>query len=117
MSDVLIKGMEMPEGCYYCPILIGKANCSCAITGTTIRIEKVREEMEDERLPDCPLVEHLDSSWQTGTPTEGGLYFVYDKYSGYGKRELNKDISMKHLEIAFHDVLAWKKIEPFKEAK
>ena len=57
MSDVLIKGMEMPEGCYYCPVLIGKANCTCAITGTKIRIEKVREEMEDERLPDCPLVE------------------------------------------------------------
>lgn len=57
MSEILIKGMEMPEGCYYCPILIGKANCSCAITGAQIRIEKVREELEDERLPDCPLVE------------------------------------------------------------
>lgn len=57
MSDVLIKGMDMPEGCYYCPILIGKANCICTITGTKIRIEKVREELEEERLPDCPLVE------------------------------------------------------------
>lgn len=57
MSEILIKGIEMPEGCYYCPILIGKANCICAITGTKIRIEKVREELEDERMPDCPLKE------------------------------------------------------------
>jgi len=55
--SIVIPNMEMPEGCYYCPFLLGKANCSCAITGTKIRIEKVREEMEEERMSDCPLVE------------------------------------------------------------
>ena len=58
-----------------------------------------------------------NNPWHTGTPTEGGLYFVYDKYSGYGKRELKKNISMKQLEIAFHDVLAWQKIDPYKGEK
>ena len=54
-------------------------------------------------------------NWHTGTPTEGGLYFVYDKYCGYGKRELKKDISEEQLKYAFHNVLAWIPIEPFKE--
>lgn len=49
--------------------------------------------------------------WHTGTPTEGGLYFVYDKYCGYGKRELKADISEEQLEFAFHNVVAWQKIE------
>ena len=59
--------------------------------------------------------EQEQSRWRTGTPTEGGLYFVYDKYCGYGKRELKKDISEEQLKDAFHNVLAWMPIEPFKE--
>ena len=51
--------------------------------------------------------------WHTGTPTEGGLYFVYDKYCGYAKRILKADISKEQLELAFHDVVAWQKITPY----
>ena len=53
------------------------------------------------------------SNWHTGTPTEGGLYFVYDKYCGYAKRILKADISKEQLELAFHDVVAWQKITPY----
>ena len=55
------------------------------------------------------------SDWHTGTPTEGGLYFVYDKYAGYGKRELPEDIEAKDLKLVFTHIVAWQKIEPYKE--
>ena len=68
-----------------------------------------------ENISNCSIWVKPQSNWHTGTPTEGGLYFVYDKYCGYGKRVLKKDISKEQLEVAFHDVLAWIPIEPYKE--
>ena len=53
--------------------------------------------------------------WHTGIPTEGGLYFVYDKYAGYGKRELPEDIEAKDLELVFTHDVAWQKITPYEE--
>ena len=58
-----------------------------------------------------------ENPWHTGTPTKGGLYFVYDKYAGYGKRELPEDIEAKDLELVFTHIVAWQKIEPYKEEK
>ena len=56
-----------------------------------------------------------DTPWHTGTPTEGGLYFVYDKYAGYGKRELPEDIEAKDLKLVFTHIVAWQKITPYEE--
>ena len=55
MADILIKNIEIDEGCYYCPFLLRKNNCFCAITSSTIRIEEVREN-DDARMDDCPLI-------------------------------------------------------------
>lgn len=61
------------------------------------------------------VVEPPHGDWHTGTPTDGGLYFVYEKYVGYAKRDLPTNISKKDLEDAFYNVIAWQKIEPPRE--
>lgn len=55
MADILIKNIEIDEGCYYCPFLLRKNNCFCAITSSTIRIDEVREN-DDARMDDCPII-------------------------------------------------------------
>lgn len=51
MMGVFIKGMEMPESCYRCPM----ANDDFYLCGAT---EKYLENDSEERRPDwCPLVE------------------------------------------------------------
>ena len=49
--SVIVKGMEMPESCYRCPM----ANDDFYLCGAT---EKYLENDSEERRPDwCPLVE------------------------------------------------------------
>ena len=76
MSDVLIKGMEMPEGCYYCPVLIGKANCTCAITGTKIRIEKAKSLIENTSLTIAEI------SDMTGFASQSYFSTAFKNYEG-----------------------------------
>lgn len=58
MSDILIKGMEMPKNCSGCPL-----NCDqmmCIVTGTrwwSDTMVLMNFDSDKERLPDCPLVE------------------------------------------------------------
>ena len=49
--SILIRGMEMPESCYRCPM----ANDDFYLCGA---IEKYLENDSEERRPDwCPLIE------------------------------------------------------------
>ena len=52
MADVIIKGMEMPRGCYSCPIgnHMGLFVVQCPITKS-----KIDGFTENIRLSDCPL--------------------------------------------------------------
>ena len=51
MGSVIVKGMEMPESCYRCPM----ANDDFYLCGAT---EKYLEYDSEERRPDwCPLIE------------------------------------------------------------
>ena len=52
--SILIKGMEMPESCFDCPIS-HFAYCraiGCGITGKTISAP----DCEEKRIDDCPLI-------------------------------------------------------------
>lgn len=51
MSDILIKGMEMPDCCYGCPLSydMGEGNYACQFFNGYAPIEGRRD--------DCPLVE------------------------------------------------------------
>ena len=54
MSDILIKGMEMPKNCRTCPMLFDGHNYRwCNITGESLGIE----ETDNGRDEHCPLVE------------------------------------------------------------
>lgn len=54
MSDILIKGMEMPESCMLCPFCVEEADPAngemCMVTGTLM------PPCTRERLDNCPLV-------------------------------------------------------------
>lgn len=54
-----------------------------------------------------------DSPWHTGTPTEGGLFLVYLKDGTYDIYEFGKEYEAWH--IGFKGVVAWQRIEPYKE--
>lgn len=84
-------------------VLVSCKNCDATIgIGGSDNEQKVTEDWNKRH-----------NSWHTGTPTEGGLYFVYEKYVGYAKRDLPTNISKKELEDAFYNVIAWQKIELF----
>ena len=54
MSDILIKGMEMPKNCRTCPMLFDGHNYRwCNITGESLGIE----ETDNGRDEYCPLIE------------------------------------------------------------
>lgn len=55
----------------------------------------------------------LESPWHTGPPTEGGLFLVYLKDGTYDIYEFGKKYEAWH--IGFKGVVAWQKIEPYKE--
>lgn len=59
------------------------------------------------------LIELDDSDWQTGTPTEGGLFIVCLKDKTYDIYEFGKEYEAWN--IGFRDVVAWQRIEPYKE--
>ena len=65
--SILIKGMEMPKGCWYCPMIkvhhiTGKQYCGKSLKGISDNFV---------RLPDCPLVE---------VPTPHGRLIDADEY-------------------------------------
>ena len=52
--SVLIKGMEMPKGCWYCKFAVktfGRSNFYCVAT------EKDTDSSKTERAKDCPIIE------------------------------------------------------------
>lgn len=52
--------------------------------------------------------------WHTGTPTEeGGMFLVYLKDGTYDIYEFNNDY--ERWDIGFKGVVAWQRIEPYKE--
>ena len=61
------------------------------------------------------IIHHKEtaSPWHTGTPTEGGLFLVYMKGGYYDVCEFNDDY--ERWDIGFKGVVAWQKIEPYKE--
>lgn len=115
----------MPKSCGECLAIKSPAG----FTGNTYYdgcyLDESLEVMAEERHENCPLVELPDSSWQTGTPTEEGWYltkvtdvdkpyevlkFENGKWSDY----LDYDDVPEVVNDSF--VLAYQKIEPFKEA-
>ena len=68
MADLLIKGMEMPECCYGCPLVydMGEGNYACPFSYGYAPI--------DGRRDDCPLVEvelqGYDNYWESEIWTE-----------------------------------------------
>jgi len=60
MSDILIRGMEMPKSCYYCPFMIGSWGYSpphkarCVISGKDMPVDE-RGVQHDP--VSCPLIE------------------------------------------------------------
>lgn len=71
-----------------------------------IRIEDLTREIEGKEGKTSPV-------WHTGTPTEGGMFLVHLKDGTYNVYEFGK--VYKAWDIGFRDVLAWMKIEPYKE--
>ena len=53
------------------------------------------------------------TDWHTGTPTEGGLFLVHLKSGEYDIFSFN--YGYNSWDIGFRDVVAWQKIEPYKE--
>ena len=51
--------------------------------------------------------------WHTGTPSDGGLFLVYLKDGTYDIYEFGKEY--KAWDIGFSNVVAWQKIEHYKE--
>ena len=61
LMSVLIKGMDIPESCGYCPLNYDEM--SCAITGTrwwSDTMVLLDFDHTKERLYDCPLIEVKD---------------------------------------------------------
>ena len=116
MSDVLIKGMGMPKDNDYLLLIIQNGKVHKAISCGHLATDKLNV---------AEAVELPDSSWHTGTPTEEGWYltkvtdvdkpyevlkFENGKWSDY----LDYDDVPEVVNDSF--VLAYQKIEPFKEA-
>lgn len=69
MSEILIKGMEMPTSCHLCEFCTDKnaeiewtkASYICELTGSIVHAyaegEKSRIDEKTGRIPECPLVE------------------------------------------------------------
>lgn len=53
MADILIRGMEMPENCFDCPIFDNFCQERCGVTGTLMHGEI---DPQRETLTDCPLL-------------------------------------------------------------
>lgn len=53
--SVLIKGMEMPDSCYDCPLCYDNMACMVA-TKCYIDLNKEGFHFCEERHPDCPLI-------------------------------------------------------------
>lgn len=54
-----------------------------------------------------------DSGWHTGTPTEIGFYLVTTSYENYFVRFFNGVNFYRHPRAL--KIIAWQKIEPYKE--
>lgn len=54
MSDILIKGMEMPKRCLDCPFMVSRDNDDCVLQ-TEVKNELART--WEELKASCPLVE------------------------------------------------------------
>ena len=53
MAELIIRGMEMPESCFDCPIFDNFCQERCGVTGTLVYGEI---DPQRETLPDCPLI-------------------------------------------------------------
>ncbi len=51
MSDIIIRGMEMPVSCFGCPLIVlqNDGGAHCKLTCTSCKIRRIN--------PDCPLVD------------------------------------------------------------
>lgn len=63
--SLIIKGMELPEGCYQCPILYDDMYCPIADCSVDDVVDDVGLDLYENRMPACPLVyvsdtEHID---------------------------------------------------------
>ena len=63
MADILIRGIEMPESCYYCPFMIGSWGYSpphkarCVISGKDMPVDE--RGVQHDPIS-CPLIEVPD---------------------------------------------------------
>lgn len=112
MSDILIKGMEMPKGNDYLHLIIQNGKVHKAISCGHLTTDELNV---------AEAVELPDSSWHTGTPTEIGWYLTVVKV-----RDCDKTIMLEYEAVIwdgdilgwgtrYHQqpIVAWQKIEPY----
>ena len=109
--DVLIKGMKIPKSCEECWMTYEGDSDNCPVVNESV----VKYMVEEKKHPSCPLIEvTLHRDWHTGQPTEEGWYlcaygdnFYCANYwqGGTWKNQWGGTL------------LAYQKIEPYKEEK
>lgn len=57
MSDIRIRNMTMPEGCFFCPLMVKKDAdfYKCVLAGFKYPVGYYYEHATKERNPLCPL--------------------------------------------------------------
>lgn len=110
MADVIIKGMEMPRGCYSCPIgnHMGLFVVQCPITKS-----KIDGFTENIRLSDCPLrpAPEWISVEQLQPPTNTAILLLINRefqvVARLRKGEWVLSWNFKPLDLDSTDVLHW----------
>ena len=71
-------------------------------------------------LEDLPSIEIPKSNWHTGIPTEEGLYVIAYRFGYKIEHEVREMFYSPMYGMTFgikKDIVAWQKIEPYKETE
>lgn len=106
MSDILIKGMELPKGNDYLHLIIQNGKVHKAISCGHLTTDELNV---------AEAVELPDSSWHTGIPTEEGWYLYEYGITGGSYATYRADTKK---ELAYlGEAKRWQKINLYKEKK
>lgn len=90
MPDILIRGMEMPESCFDCPIFDNFCQERCGVTGTLVYGEI---DPQREKLPDCPLRPAKSVSGKVRVRNETVSYMPKEVIEHYVREEIAHNLT------------------------